>query len=44
MVSVQAACSMDDALLLMSDRATADGETLDEIAAAVLGRTIRFGT
>jgi AmiR/NasT family two-component response regulator len=43
MVSVQAACTMDEALVLMMDRATVQGETLDEIASAVLDRTIRFG-
>ena len=43
MVSVQAECSVDDALVLMRDRATVQGQTLDEIAEAVLDRRIRFG-
>ena len=43
MVSVQAACSLDEALVLMEDRATIQGRSLDEIAAAVVDRSIRFG-
>jgi len=43
MVSVQAACSMEDAMVLMHDRATVQGQTLEEIAAAVIDRSIRFG-
>ena len=43
MVAVQAACSLDEALALMQDRATVQGSTLDEIAGAVIDRSIRFG-
>ena len=43
MVSVQASCTVDEALVLMRDRATVQGETLDAIAEAVLERQIRFG-
>lgn len=42
MVAAQAECSMPAAMLMMSDRATVTGLTLDEIADGVLGRTIRF--
>lgn len=43
MVSVQAACSLAEALLLMKERAQVSGQTLTEIADATLQRTIRFG-
>ena len=43
MVSVQAECTVDEALALMHDRAEVHGQTLDEIAEAVLDRRIRFG-
>jgi len=43
MVSVQAACSMDDALAMMRDRATVSLHTLDEIASLVIDLKIRFG-
>ena len=43
MVSVQADCMIQDALALMSTRADEAGITLDEIAAAVIDRSIRFG-
>jgi AmiR/NasT family two-component response regulator len=43
MVSVQAACSVDEALALMRDRATVQRQTMDQIAEAVLDRRIRFG-
>jgi AmiR/NasT family two-component response regulator len=43
MVSVQADCSLEEALELMRDRATVTHQTLDEIADAVLDRSIRFG-
>jgi hypothetical protein len=43
MVSVQAGCSLPDALALMRDRATVSRQTLDEIAIAVVDRTMRFG-
>jgi AmiR/NasT family two-component response regulator len=44
MVSVQAACTFAEALQLMTDRAKVDGQTIDEIADAVIGREIRFGS
>jgi len=43
MVASQAACSFDDAIVLMHDRAATEGQTLDQIARAVLERSIRFG-
>ncbi len=43
MVSAQAQCSVDEAMIMISDRATVTGLTLDEIADAVIDRTIRFG-
>jgi AmiR/NasT family two-component response regulator len=43
MVSVQADCTIDEAVVLMQDRAATMGQTLDEIAAAVVDRSIRFG-
>jgi hypothetical protein len=43
MVSVQADCMIQDALVLMSTRADESGITLDEIAAAVVDRAVRFG-
>ena len=43
MVSVQAGCSLEEALTLMRDRATVQGSTLDEIAGSVIDRSIRFG-
>ena len=44
MVSVQAGCTPAQALDLMRDRATVEGQSLNEIAAAVLDRTMRFNT
>lgn len=43
MVSVQAECTVDYALHLMVDRANVTRCTLDDIAVAVIGRSIRFG-
>jgi AmiR/NasT family two-component response regulator len=43
MVSVQAECTLPEALALMRERAIIMGQTLDEIAVAVVDRTIRFG-
>jgi hypothetical protein len=43
MVSVQAECSIDEALVLMKDRAVVAGESLLEIAKATVDRRIRFG-
>lgn len=40
---MQANCTIDEALVLMQDRAATMGQTLDEIAAAVVDRSIRFG-
>ncbi len=44
MVSVQADCSLDDALTLINDRASVTGRTPYEVAGAVVVRSIRFGT
>jgi hypothetical protein len=43
MVSVQAACTVAEALELMKTRAFLDGQTLTEVADATLERSIRFG-
>ena len=43
MVAAQADCSMSQARVLMEDRATVEGQSLLEIADAVLERGIRFG-
>jgi AmiR/NasT family two-component response regulator len=43
MVSVQAGCTMDEALELLRDRAMVEGLSLKAIAAGVIDRTIRFG-
>ena len=43
MVSTQADCDLEQAYVLMSDRATVARLTLEEIAIAVLDRSIRFG-
>jgi hypothetical protein len=43
MVSVQADCMIQDALVLMSTRADESGITLDEIATMVVDRSVRFG-
>ena len=43
MVSVQAVCTLSEALDLMRDRATVEGQSLNEIAAAVLDCSMRFG-
>ena len=43
MVSVQADCTVGDALVLMKERALVSGETLLEIAEATVERRIRFG-
>jgi hypothetical protein len=42
-VATQAACSFDDAIVLTHDRAATEDQTLDQIAHAVLDRSIRFG-
>ena len=43
MVSVQARCSLEEALVLLQDRAVVTGETLSEIADATVEREISFG-
>jgi AmiR/NasT family two-component response regulator len=43
MVSVQAECSMPEALTMLRERAMLMGQTLDQIAVAVVERRIRFG-
>ena len=42
MVSVQAHCSFTEATALMKARARKDGQTLEEIAIAVVDRLIHF--
>lgn len=44
MVSVQAACTMDAALVLMQEHGDATHSNLDEIADSVVERRVRFGT
>jgi len=43
MVSIQADCELEQAYVLMSDRATVSGRKLEDIAHAVIDRSIRFG-
>jgi hypothetical protein len=43
MVSVQAECTVDEALALMKERAQVSGDTLLQIAKATVDRRIRFG-
>lgn len=43
MVSAQAKCSVEEALGMMIERSQAMVTTVEEIAAGVLDRTIRFG-
>jgi hypothetical protein len=43
MVSVQANCLIQEAFVLMDARAELADDTLDEIAEAVLDRSIHFG-
>jgi AmiR/NasT family two-component response regulator len=42
MVSVQAACSLDEAIALMQATADATGKTLDDVADDVISRRLRF--
>ncbi len=42
MVSVQAHCTPDQALVLMTERAEVTGQKVEEIAKAVVERLIRF--
>jgi AmiR/NasT family two-component response regulator len=43
MVSVQADCTLDEALTLINERAWVSRHTVYEVAAAVVDRAIRFG-
>ena len=43
MVSVQADCTVAEALALMKERASVTGQSLTDIAVATLERRIRFG-
>jgi len=43
MVSVQAECTLEEALVLMETRAVSTHATLEEIAAAIVRREISFG-
>lgn len=43
MVSVQADCTLPEALTLINDRAAVEGLTAYEVAALVVARSIRFG-
>jgi len=43
MVSIQADCDLEQAYVLMSDRASESRVSLDEIALAVIDRRISFG-
>ena len=42
-VSAQAGCSLDQALQIMRERAQVEHRTVNQIADAVLDRTISFG-
>jgi hypothetical protein len=42
MVSVQAACSPDEALVLMTDHARATGQNVEAVASGVIARLVRF--
>jgi len=43
MVSVQAECTLDEAIEMMHDRAEVQHQTLHDVARAVLARSSRFG-
>lgn len=43
MVSVQAECTLDEAVELMANRGVLHGLSREEIAEAVIARSIRFG-
>lgn len=43
MVSVQADCSVDEAVVLMDERAQVIGQSREAIATGVVERLIRFG-
>jgi AmiR/NasT family two-component response regulator len=42
MVAAHAQCGLREAVALMRDQATQTGQSLDEIAAAVIERRVRF--
>jgi AmiR/NasT family two-component response regulator len=42
MISVQACCTVDEALAWMSERADESGMSLDAIATAIIERRVRF--
>ena len=42
MVAVQAMCTIAEAVQLMMGRSVRESHTLDEIASAVIARTVRF--
>jgi hypothetical protein len=42
MVSVQAECTLDEAIVLMTERAQVSGKSREQIAVAVVERRIRF--
>jgi len=42
MLSVQAHCTVGEALIWLTERAEATGQTLDEIATDVIDRRLRF--
>ncbi|MGO9873605.1 MAG: ANTAR domain-containing protein [Acidimicrobiia bacterium] len=43
MVSVQASCTVAEALTMMHERAQIEHQTLHQVADAVVARSIRFG-
>jgi hypothetical protein len=43
MVSVQADCTLDEAIELIENRAALNGKTREETATAIIEREIRFG-
>jgi len=43
MVSVQAECDLGNARKLLAERATVQGMTVEQVAAAVVDQRIRFG-
>ena len=43
MVSAQAECTIDEALLRMQERASRRYQTLEEVAVDVVARRVRFG-
>jgi len=43
MVSIQADCTFDEAVVLMQERAAVHSQTLEEVAIGVIGHLIGFG-